>query len=186
MDLLERQKIEIKRLNNSKKIRRLLREELGVKPNEWYLSNPDNFKQNTFYHYANSLEDQRQILKKGFDVNKVGKQNQGLGSGLYLGRDKKTLMKFYDANLIGDENCIITIKGKFNFLSLLSETKEQKFLKKARKMFPNDPDHIEKYTTKLGYDGIRYYDPLATGEEFVLFDLSAITIIREGAHAVAE
>lgn len=163
-----------------------MREELGVEPNEWYLSNPDNFKENAFYHYANSLHDQRQILKRGFDVNKVGKQNQGLGKGLYLGRDKKTLMKFYDANLIGDENCIITIKGKFNFLSLLSEAKLQKFLKKARKMFPDDPDCIEKYTTKLGYGGIRYYDSLATGEEFVLFDLSAITKIGRGVHAIAK
>jgi len=92
MDLLEQQKIEIRRLNNSKKIRRLLREELGVEPNEWYLTNPNNFKENTFYHYANSLHDQRQILKNGFDVNKVGKQNQGIGKGLYLGRDKETLM----------------------------------------------------------------------------------------------
>ncbi len=178
MDLLERAKIEIKRLNNSKKIKRLLREELGVEPNEWYLSNPDNFKENTFWHYANSLQDKRQILREGFDVNKVGKQNQGLGKGLYLGRDKETLMKFYDANLMGDKNCLITIKGKFNFLSFLSETKLQKFLKKAREMFP---DCVQKYATELGYDGIRYYDPLATGEEFVLFDLSAITIV--GAQA---
>lgn len=185
MDLLEQQKIEIKRLNNSKKIRRVLREELEVEPNEWYLSNPDNFKENTFYHYVNSLHDQRQILKNGFNVDKVSKQNQGVGKGLYLGRDKKTLMKFYDTNLSGDENCIITIKGNFNFLSLLSEAKLRKFFKKARKIFPDEPDFIEKYTTKLGYDGIRYYDPLATGEEFVLLDLSAITIMG-GVHAVAK
>ena len=179
MDLFERQKVEIKRLNNSKKTRRVLREDLGVEPNEWYLSNPDNFKENTFYHYANSLHDQKQILKKGFNTNKVEKQNQGLGKGLYLGRDKETLMRFYSADLIGDENCIITITGKFNFLSLLSEAKLRRFLKKAREMFTNDSDFIEKYTIKSGYDGIRYYDPLATGEEFVLFDLSAITTIGE-------
>jgi len=186
MTLFERQKIEIKRLNNSKKIRRLLREELGVRPDKWYLSNPDNFKENTFYHYTNSLHDKRQILKNGFDVNKVKKRNQGIGRGLYLGRDKETLMRFYDASLIGDENCIITIIGTLNFLSLLSEAKLQRFLKKARKMFPDDSDCIEKYTTELGYDGIRYYDYLATGEEFVLFDLSAITKIGEEVHAIVK
>lgn len=176
MTLFERQKIGIKRLNNSKKIKRILWKELEVEPNEWYLSNPDNFKENTFYHYVNSLYDKRQILKKGFNVNKVREQNQGVGKGLYLGRDKETLMKFYDMNLIGDENRIIVIKGKCKFLSLLVETKLQKFLEEARKMFSDDSDYIEKYTTKLGYNGIRYYDPLATGEEFVLFDLSVIAI----------
>jgi len=186
MDLFERSKIEIKSLNDSKKVRRYLQEELGVEPYEWYLSNPDNFKEDTFYHYTNSIQDKIQILKDGFDVDEVQNRNQGLGKGLYLGRDKETLMKFYDTNLIGDENCIITIKGNFNFLSLLSEAKLQKFLKKARKMFPDESDCIEKYTAKLGYGGIRYYDPLATGEEFVLFDLSAITVIGGGDHAVAK
>jgi len=144
MTLFERQKIEIKRLNSSKKIRRLLQEELGVEPNEGYLSNPDNFKENTFYHYTNSLHDKRQILKNGFDVNKVRKRNKLIGKGLYLGRDKDTLMGFYDASLIGDENCIITIIGTLNFLSLLSEAKLQKFLKNLPQLRFNGTDIILK------------------------------------------
>jgi hypothetical protein len=31
---------------------------------------------------------------------------------------------------------------------------------------------------EMGYDGIRYYDPLATGEEFVLFNRSKIKKIK--------
>jgi len=35
-------------------------------------------------------------------------------------------------------------------------------------------DNLEEKVLSMGYDGIRYYDSEATGEEFVLFNYSKI------------
>ena len=36
-------------------------------------------------------------------------------------------------------------------------------------------DKVGKIVMGMGFDGIRYYDPYATGEEFVLFNLETIS-----------
>ncbi len=37
-------------------------------------------------------------------------------------------------------------------------------------------NHLKALTLLKGFDGIRYYDPLATGEEFVLYNTEKVTI----------
>ena len=85
---------------------------------------------------------------------------------MYLGRDKKALTNFYFADVNKPQDFTLKIIGDFNFLDLVGN---QKFLQENK-------DSLEEKVLSLGYDGIRYYDPDATGEEFVLFNYSKILI----------
>lgn len=96
----------------------------------------------------------------------VRKSNCGAGRGLYLGRDKNALINFYSDNVNNPKSFVLKIVGDFNFLDLLDK---QDFLMENR-------ENLEEKVLSMGYDGIRYYDPDATGEEFVLFNSSKILI----------
>lgn len=130
------------------------------------ISNPDNFVDGVYYHQANSAEEKKSIIKNGFDECRVSNSNCGAGRGLYIGRDKNALMNFYTDDVNYPQDFIVKIIGKFNFFDLLDN---QTFLKKNK-------NNLEKKVLSLGYDGIRYYDSDATGEEFVLFNHSKILI----------
>ena len=130
------------------------------------ISNPDSFVDGVYYHQANSAEERKGILESGFNKNKVSNSNCGAGRGLYLGRDRNALINFYADDVNYPQDFIVKIIGKFNFLDLLDN---QTFLQKNK-------NNLEEKVLGLGYDGIRYYDPDATGEEFVLFNHSKILI----------
>jgi hypothetical protein len=49
---------------------------------------------------------------------------------------------------------------------------ESELLKNGIKM--TNSDKVGKFVMDMGFDGIVYYDPQATGEEFVLFNLKAV------------
>ncbi|NCU41544.1 MAG: hypothetical protein EOM19_02350 [Candidatus Moranbacteria bacterium] len=119
------------------------------------IANPDSFENSVFYHQANSEEEKNEILENGFDFNKVQKNNCGVGGGLYLGRDKKALINFYDPDW-NSADYTIKIIGDFNYYDGINNA------------IPKNPIEV----VKQGFDGIRYYDPDATGEEFVLFNIS--------------
>ncbi|MFH0947630.1 MAG: hypothetical protein V1833_01345 [Elusimicrobiota bacterium] len=156
------QKIEVKKLNYKYK-HYLMREYID---GDWsyYLSNPDNFIEGIFYHQANSLKDKQSVLKSGFNDTKIDKSNCGAGRGLYLGRDKNAIINFYSPDFNNPQNFTIKITGNFNFLDLVEEKSFQKF-------FLKNKNNIENSVCALEYDGIRYYDPEATGEEFILFNI---------------
>ena len=160
----EHEKQEVQELNGAHKD--YLKREFGNRDYNRYLSKPENHKKNIYYHNANSKEDKQKILKRGFDLEK-NEKDYPLGKGLYLGRDKNALTKFYTQNVNRPEDFTITITGKFNFLDLTNEDKLRNVLSKAELFKKN----IVDYTLALGFDGIRYYDPDATGEEFVLYNL---------------
>jgi len=164
MKIFKEQKNEIRKLH--KKYEEYLRLEYNNRNYDLNLSNPDNFVDGIYYHQANSQKDKKEIIKKGFDKNKIQKSNCGVGRGLYLGRDKNALVNFYSENLENPRDFTLKIKGSFNFLDLLDD---QNFLRENK-------DDFEEKVLSMGYDGIRYYDPDATGEEFVLFDYSKILI----------
>ena len=126
------------------------------------ISDPKNFKKNIFYHQANSEEDKLSILENGFDINRIEKSNRGAGKGFYLGRDKKVLVNFYNEVICGSDFSI-KIVGDFIFFDTITNDN-----------FDFNQANIEKYILEKGYDGIRYFDPDATGEEFVLFNLDKI------------
>lgn len=153
------QKREVKELHN--KYEEYLSTEFGMDCSG-YLSNPDNFVEGVYYHQANSLKDRNNILKSGFRVEKVSDSHCGVGRGLYVGRDKNALVNFYSVNLSRPKDFTIKITGDFNFFDSIQD---QTILKE-------DTKDLEEKVLDLGYDGIRYYDPDSTGEEFVLFRFS--------------
>jgi len=158
------QKLEVKKLH--KKYEDYLNREYSGRNYICFLSNPDNFSDGIYYHQANSPEERKNILDNGFDETKVSNSHCGVGRGLYLGRDKKALVNFYSSDVNKPQDFIVKIEGNFNFLDLVEN---QEFLQKNKKC-------LEEKVLGLGYDGIRYYDPEATGEEFVLFNYSKILI----------
>jgi len=158
MKTFEEQKIEIKKLH--KKYEEYLMAEYGNRDYAVNLSDPENFVDGIYYHQANYQKDKDKIIRGGFDKDKVKKSNRGFGKSLYLGRDKNVLVNFYSENLDNPQDFTLKIRGNFNFLDLMGN---QNFLIENR-------DGIEEKVLSIGYDGIRYYDPDATGEEFVLFN----------------
>jgi len=126
------------------------------------ICNPKNFKRNIYYHQANSEEEKQSILENGFDIYRIRKSNCGAGRGLYLGRDRKVLVNFYNEVICGFDFSIKVI-GEFIFFDTITNDD-----------FAFNQANIEKYILEKGYDGIRYFDPDATGEEFVLFNLDKI------------
>lgn len=160
----EKQKNEVNNLH--KKYEEYLNSEYTGRDYSLNLSNPDNFIDGIYYHQANSNKEKEAILKKGFDANKVRNRNCGAGRGLYLGRDKNALVNFYSDDLNNPKDFSLKIKGNLNFLDLLDD----------RKFLQENKYNLEKKVLSMGYDGIRYYDPDATGEEFVLFNYSKILI----------
>jgi hypothetical protein len=113
-----------------------------------------NYKTNIFYHATG------------------GYGETGLGKGLYLGKDKRALNNFYNTN--GGK--IEIYKGNPKFLDLSNYGDFDNFESKAKKKYPNSTnnEHLKLLILKMGYDGIRYYDPQATGEEFVLFNTNKV------------
>jgi hypothetical protein len=95
---------------------------------------------------------------------------------LYLGKDKQALINFYDNEEEGFP--IDTYMGNPKWLDLADYSKYEKFKSDLNKMNIKDTinsDKVGKIVMGMGFDGIRYYDPYATGEEFVLFNLETIS-----------
>lgn len=162
----EIQKREVIQINSSDYIINYLKKEFEGTSDHWnYLSNPDNFLPNIYYHQANSKKEARSIMKNGYNERFMLEYNCGLGKGLYLGRDKNALIIFYSSDFCNPENNIVTIKGNFNFANLIKEKKLKSFIIEASRYGKS----LKEYTLSKGYDGIRYFDPDATGEEFVLY-----------------
>lgn len=103
-----------------------------------------------------------------------GTGEAGVGRGLYLGKDKKALSNFYNSD--GEYGTIIEYRGKPKFIDLALYKDFDEFEKEAIKKYGRLKynDHLIKLTLKKGFDGIRYYDPFTTGEEFVLYNTDKI------------
>lgn len=100
----------------------------------------------------------------------AGQSAAGVGKGLYLGKDKEAIENFY--NIEGIYR-IDTYYGKdIKWLDLMMPSDFKKFENKYGKL--NNSDKVGEIVKNLGYDGIVYYDPHATGEEFVLFNTEKI------------
>ena len=119
---------------------------------------PYNYKSNTYYR----------VVRKGHQAY------SGVGNGLYLGRDKQALINFYDID--DDGFPVHTYRGKPKWLNLLRYSKYRDFENylKTRGIDMVNSENVGDVVIDMGYDGIRYYDPMATGEEFVLFNLDAL------------
>jgi len=149
--------------------------EMGLAGESWWAdrfhAKTINYKPNTYYHLN------------------TGGLNAGVGKGLYLGRDKDALIAFYD---VEEENKTVdTYVGKPNWLDLIDYKDYELFEEQAVKKYgkPIDVKSIsdidrkgemmKKLAIDKGYDGIRYYDPQASGEEFVLFNTKKVKKVSE-------
>jgi hypothetical protein len=123
---------------------------------ENYISNPDSYNDNVYYHIQCNV---------GYT---------GVGDGLYLGKDLISLKNFYDND---NEYVTYIFKGKPKWLDLMDYNKYRNFEKDAIQKYSKDEksfNHMKKYCLDLGYDGIIYFDPQATGEEYVLFNINKL------------
>lgn len=104
----------------------------------------------------------------------------GLGKGLYLGKDKKAVYNFYNGE--GEFGSDIEIyEGEPNFLDLTVPKVFENFESEAINKYGKSPDkkYFEQATLALGFDGIRYFDPCATGEEFILYKTDKVKLISK-------
>ena len=166
----EFQKQQVQKLNYH--YRKYIEKEFSHRNFDEYLSNPDRHKKFIYFHNANSEIDKIDILKSGYNESMM-RNNYILGKGIYLGRDKTVLTKFYSQDFNNPIDNNITIKGNFKFIDLIKEIDSKKFMKKIMVFKLNITDYIKL----LGFDGIRYYDPDATGEEFVLYNYKKLKFI---------
>lgn len=105
----------------------------------------------------------------------AGEGYAGAGNGLYLGRDQKALFNFY--NQFGDRELPLhTFKGEPVWLDIMDSRRNKiwdDFLK-SKGIDQTNSDDIAKIVKGLGFDGIKYYDAMATGEEYVLFNTKVL------------
>ena len=82
------------------------------------------------------------------------------------------LHNFYNCEGEFGDNTIIEYRGTPRFIDLTLIADYEAFEREAVEMFGDDEQksYLRKLTLQKGFDGIRYFDPIATGEEFVLFN----------------
>jgi hypothetical protein len=164
MKTFEEQKKEVIFLNE--KYKQYLEKEFWERDYIKSISDPENFIEDIYYHQANSYEEKMSILKNWFDCDLVEKSNCWIWRGLYVWRDKKALISFYDPNW-NYWDYTIKIKWKFNFFD---------YIERNIKL---DIEDIEEKILEQWYDWIRYYDPDATWEEIVIFNLEKVFLIND-------
>jgi len=126
---------------------------------DYYISKEENYKNNIYYHVD----------------TKNDKPYSGVGNGFYLGKDPISLSRFYD---LENEYTISNFKFNAKWFNLMKSSN----FKRVQTIFDNyginiiNSDEVSEIVLKMGYDGIRYYDIFATGEEFVLFNMKLFNI----------
>lgn len=123
------------------------------------LAKTKNYKNNLYFHATG------------------GCSEIGLGKGLYLGKDMRALNNFYNS----EGGRIEVYCGNFKYIDLTQYDDLDKFEEEAKQKFPdcNYNEHLKLLTLSKGYDGIRYYDPIATGEEFVVYNTIKLKLIKK-------
>ena len=125
----------------------------------YYISNDDNYEKNIYYHVNTNNDEEFKY--------------SGVGHGFYLGKDPVALKRFYDLESI---LTLSKYNGDLKWFNLMRQSNFDKFKNIFKQ---HDIDIINSYEvsiviTNMGYDGIRYYDVYASGEEFVLFNESKL------------
>ncbi|MDD4528196.1 MAG: hypothetical protein PHF25_09255, partial [Candidatus Margulisbacteria bacterium] len=169
---------ELKDISNKKKYAK----ELGFNVDKDTLEVVDEFwakdsTPNQYYHVGTE-----EIMNFDKSKSRFNPELRGGGisqiNGMYLGRDPKALSNFYGMIIKDDfgENPIVSsFKMAPKWLDLSNKADETKFLNEVSKKYnvrkgrtAEFGDALEKEIIARGYDGARYFDPYATGEEFVL------------------
>ena len=133
------------------------KDEYAIKKYTKDIAKTINYKVNTFYHATGGIGE------------------CGVGEGLYLGKDAMALHNFYNGeDEFGDS--VIEYYGNPKFIDLCIKEDFEKFKEEAIKKYGKDASRscFVKLTTEKGFDGIRYFDPCTTGEEFVLYNTDTV------------
>lgn len=99
-------------------------------------------------------------------------------NGMYLSTDPKAIKEFYGMDM---ESVTTKAYGNPRWLDLMDRNSETKFLSEVEEKYsvkdgaPEFGRAIAKELTARGYDGIKYFDPWATGEEYVLVNTAAVS-----------
>ena len=143
-------------------------------PEEWWAKNSTP---NQYYHIGEEEIMSFDKSKSRFDASIRGGGISQI-NGLYLGRDPKALGKFYGMIIrdeLGKTPTISSFKMAPKWLDLSNVADETKFLSEVARKYgvrqgrtKSFGDALEKEIIERGYDGVRYFDPYATGEEFIL------------------
>jgi hypothetical protein len=152
---------ELLELPETKKLLDNYSDEEGIRHKIKYdLARSKNYKRNIYYHATGGLGE------------------AGVGKGLYLGKDRRALNNFYNCD--GEIGSIELYKGNPRFIDLSVYRDYDDFKKKAIKKYGKMKynEHLKRLTLAKRYDGIRYYDPIATGEEFVLYNIKKVKLIH--------
>lgn len=140
--------------------------EVGEPSDEYYqmklkndLAQTQNYREGIYYHATGGFGE------------------VGVGRGLYLGKDKRALDNFYNND--GEDGEIQEFIGFPHFIDLTSLAVFTSFEQDAKAQYGEDADkeYMRKMTLAKGYDGIRYFDPVTTGEEFVLFNTNKVQLV---------
>ncbi len=120
-----------------------------------------------------------------FDKAKAGTRYAERGGGiseirgLYLGGDKNAIKNFY--GLDEAESKLLRFDGQPKLMDLMNKVDEEKFLNEVQTKYgikstksKEFGDALEKELRDRGYDGARYFDPYATGEEVVLVNPGSV------------
>ncbi len=120
-----------------------------------------------------------------FDKAKAGTRYAERGGGiseirgLYLGGDKNAIKNFY--GLDEDAAKLLRFDGQPKLMNLMNKTDEEKFLSEVQTKYgikntksKEFGDALEKELRDRGYDGARYFDPYATGEEVVIVNPASV------------
>lgn len=131
-------------------------------------------KEGTYYHVTESA-DPFSVFDKSKAVNyDPVNRNGGISmiNGLYVGKDKNALKNFYGMD---KDVKVLTFKGEPKLLDLTSRDTEEKFIADVMKKYKVTDrtsaelgDAMEKEIAAQGYDGAKYFDPYATGDEIVI------------------
>jgi len=153
------------------------------KIDEPYISVPDMFKSQevkddvdfeeiSYYNIGDGtdMEDNTYYHVNTDNTQFGGGEYAGVGHGLYLGRDKEHLLRYYDMQSNGYS--VNTYKGEPKWFNVMKGDNFSAF----KQAFSHqgidivNSKEVGEVITKMGYDGVRYWDTMATGEEFVLFN----------------
>ncbi|MDP2703940.1 MAG: LPD38 domain-containing protein [bacterium] len=135
---------------------------------EQFYVRPKRMKEGVFYHFTPD----KKLTAEGLLSGTAKRFDTQLGPGLYVGQDAQALKNFYGLDMRSGQ--AVRLEGNPKILDL---TDSFKFVddahRAARKEFPKEKYPLGKWVQKQGYDGIKYFDPIATGEEYVIYNAKA-------------
>lgn len=116
------------------------------------------------------------VSREGLSVDKQSSMTNEIGKALYVGQDPHALANFYGTLQGYDDYQIYKFKvSELNPMDMREWNVAQRITKAAKKMFPNSATFLGDYARVMMYDSIRYFDPLATGDEWAILDMSKVT-----------